>query len=169
MNRRQFIRRSVVAGCLPMIQLPAVAGPFSESDSLIPRDKKLDPAWIKSLHERGEPTAYRGAELEKIGMPVGGICAGQLYLGGDGRLWYWDIFNTPPAREFTDSSGPNYAKPPKPHFPVAQGVAIKIVVEGKTTVRTLDARGFAPANITFRGQYPIGFVDYRDPELPVTV
>jgi uncharacterized protein (DUF608 family) len=136
---------------------------------MIPADKKLDPAWVKSLFERGQPTAYKGADLEKIGMPVGGICAGQLYLGGDGRLWHWDIFNLPQASNFTDTGGPNYARPPKPASPIEQGFALKLNSGGKTQVRTLDSRGFDPNHTTFRGQYPIGFVDYRDPGLPVTV
>ncbi len=60
---------------------------------LVPADKKLDPQWVKSLFDRGTREVYRGKDLEKIGMPVGGLCAGQLYLGGDGKLWHWDIFN----------------------------------------------------------------------------
>ena len=100
--------------------MPAVAGPFRASDfqNLIPEDKKLSEEWLRSLYERGKPTVYRGAELEKIGMPVGGICAGQLYLGGDGKLWHWDLFNLPQPGNFSDSSGSNYARPPKPTSPV---------------------------------------------------
>src|SRR4029077_12833008 len=115
---------------------PSIAGPFSAADfqSLIPADKKLDPAWVKSLYERGQPTVYTGLELEKIGMPVGGICAGQLYLGGDGRLWHWDIFNLPQPSNFSDTGGPNYARPPKPVSPIEQGFALKVTAAGQTHI-----------------------------------
>lgn len=172
MTRRDFIRWSsaAVAGAT-LLRWPAIAGPFSAADfeRLVPADKKLDPAWVKSLSERGEPTVYRGAELEKIGMPVGGICTGQLYLGGDGRLWHWDIFNLPQPGNFTSTSGPNYAHPPKPESPIEQGFAIKVTSAGKSHVRTLDSRGIDPRHIGFRGEYPVGRVDYKDPDLPVTI
>jgi uncharacterized protein (DUF608 family) len=100
--------------------------------------------------------------MEKIGMPVGGICAGQLYLGGDGKLWHWDIFN----QEMHTGDG-NYAHPPQPDFPLEQGFALRLTADGQTRVRTLDTRGF-PA-VSFRGEYPIGYVEYRDPDCPVAV
>jgi len=145
-----------------------MAGPFSPADfhELIPPDKKLDPAWVESLFARGEPTVYGGpgrrAELEKIGMPIGGICAGQLYLGGDGKLWHWDILN----RHAKTSEGA-YVHPPKPASPLDQGFAIRVRTNGKSVVKALDHTGFE--TITFRGEYPIGRVEYRDRTLPVSV
>ena len=49
-------------------RFPAFAGPFEGADfeQLIPADKKLAADWLASLFARGEPTVYRGAELEKI-------------------------------------------------------------------------------------------------------
>jgi len=172
LRRREFLRWTglAVAGTA-VARWPSIAGPFSaeEFNKLIPPDKKLDRAWVRSLYSRGEPTIYQGADLEKIGMPIGGICSGQLYLGGDGRLWHWDIFNLPQAGHFTSSGGPNYARPPKPSSPLDQGFALRFTSGSRTEVHPLDARGVDPRHIRFRGQYPMAFVDYADPAWPVTV
>jgi uncharacterized protein (DUF608 family) len=168
-SRREFLQAVGLGGVALAAGLPAVAGPFTAADfdKLVPSDKKLRPDWLRSLTERGEPAVYRGAESNHIGMPVGGICAGQLYLGGDGRLWHWDIFNLPQPGNFGIGSGPNYANPPAPASPLEQGLALKVTAGGAAHVCPLDRRGFK--DIAFRGEYPIGLVEYRDPDLPVTV
>jgi uncharacterized protein (DUF608 family) len=147
-----------------------VAGPFErqeEDEFPIPADKTLDPAWVRSLFLRGELAEYTATkgELAYIGMPVGGICTGQVYLGGDGRLWLWDIFNLPVPMEWRDSSGPHYRTPAKPTSPMQQGFALRVDSFAGVFLRTLDASGFR--DVRFRGQYPIGFVEYRDPDCPV--
>ena len=172
LTRRDFLRWTGLATTgAALAPWRGVAGPFAagDFDKLIPADKKLDPAWVRSLSQRGTPTVYRGTDLEKIGMPVGGICAGQLYLGGDGKLWHWDIFNLPQAGNFMASDGPNYAKPPPAESPLDQGFAVKVTAGGKSETRRLDSHGFNPKDIAFRGQYPMALVDYRDPAFPVEV
>jgi hypothetical protein len=157
-----------------------MAGPFTAEDfaALVPADKKLDPDWVKSLFARGTRTIYRDKELKFIGMPVGGICTGQVYLGGDGRLWLWDIFNRIKngvvAREvqYRDrilhpSDGANYVDPLEQIHPFEQGFAVRVKADGKTKVRALDRRGWS--DISFNGEYPMGFVNYRDPASSVSV
>ena len=163
--RRDFIKTLTIGAAAAAIPvMPVMAGPFeaSEHGSLVPADKKLDPQWLKSLFERGTREIYRGKELEKIGMPVGGLCAGQLYLGGDGKLWHWDIFN-----RAVGTGDHNYAHPPLPSSPLEQGFAVAIAAGGEKQVRALDHTGFA--DITFCGEYPIAHVEYHDPRSPVTV
>ena len=165
LNRRNFLKTSAFAAAgLTFTRLPVMAGPFTREDfdHLVPADKKLSPEWVKSLTARGERTVYRGGELKTIGMPVGGIACGQLYLGGDGKLWHWDIFN----RHIGTGDG-HYAKPPKPSSPLEQGFALRVTHGGKTQVRPLDRTGWQ--DISFIGEYPIGFVEYRDADVPVTV
>jgi uncharacterized protein (DUF608 family) len=169
-SRREFLQVVGVSGITALAtRLPAVAGPFEGADfeKLVPADKKLRPEWLQSLVARGEPTVYRGAELEHIGMPIGGLCAGQLYLGGDGKLWHWDVLNLPQTKDFSHYTGPHYADPSKPTSPLEQGFAVRVVAGEKTQIRPLDRRGFR--DISFRGQYPIAFVEYRDRELPMVV
>jgi uncharacterized protein (DUF608 family) len=164
-GRREFVEiLGWGAAAALTANMPVMAGPFEAADfeKLVPADKKLDPAWVKSLTARGQRTVYRGAELEKIGMPVGGICAGQLYLGGDGKLWHWDVFN----RQIGTGDG-NYAHPPQPASPLTQGFGLRVSAGGTTDFRTLDRKGFA--EIAFSGEYPIGRVEYRDPATPLAV
>lgn len=159
--RREFLKRAgLAAGVLALQPWPTMAGPFTRQDfdHLVPADKKLLPEWVKSLFERGTPEVLSGNELKYIGMPIGGIGAGQLYLGGDGRLCHWDIFNQPIA-----TGSEHYAKPFTPASPLTQ--KFRLTVGGQS--RTLDRDGFA--NIDFRGEYPIGMVEYADASVPVAV
>jgi hypothetical protein len=137
-----------------------MAGPFENADfeKLVPADKKLDADWVKSLFARGTPTVYRGGDLKYIGVPIGGIGAGQLYLGGDGTLWHWDIFNQP-----ISTGADHYAHPMEPASPISQGFTLKV----NDQARALDRAGFA--DVRFRGEYPIGIVEYRDAASPVEV
>ena len=171
-GRRDFLAVTGLGAASVLLPgLPAVAGPFEGKDfeALVPSDKKLSPAWIRSLTEHGQPERYRGDELNWVGMPVGGIACGQLYLGGDGRLWYWDIFTSTTTTDYEAKiwAGPHYEHPLNPKPVVNQGFAIRVKQGEKSIVRALDHRGFK--DITFRGEYPIGRVSYRDEALPLEV
>ncbi|NOX55642.1 MAG: hypothetical protein GXP27_14630 [Planctomycetes bacterium] len=178
-DRRRFLQWATAAVGTMGLPRTAIAGPFGPDDTVehfVPAEKKLSPDWVKSLFDKGTRTWYRGEELETIGMPIGGICAGQLYLAGDGRLIYWDIFN----KELNTGWGAvNYKPGRKPtelvhrgrfagEAPdIQQGFALRIRQRGKTTVRSLDRDGFP--GVRFCGEYPIGYVEYADPKLPVRV
>jgi uncharacterized protein (DUF608 family) len=163
--RREFLKLSATTMLgLAFSRLPAMAGPFTREnfDKLVPADKKLSAEWVKSLFERGTPEILRGNDLKFVGMPVGGIGAGQLYLGGDGKLWHWDIFN---QFIYTADKGENchYAHPLTPTSPLAQRFILKLGDQ----IIPLDRRGFS--EVSFRSEYPIGMVEYADAGVPLTV
>ena len=192
--RRQFLARvstftagSYLAATGPAQGLPLIAGPFEEKNrylETIPADKKLDWMWVKSLFERGEKETYSEPQaLSHIGMPVGGLFAGTVYLGGDGRLWLWNIFNrdqegidprplekappnagdrSPLVRNMV-RGGLNYIEPAKPSWPFQQGFALQV----GERIRSLGREGFS--EVTFDGRYPIGKVSYHDDGCPVSV
>ena len=181
-SRRSFLKTTALGISAMSVPFRSFAGPFEfgEKDHLIPADKKLSADWIKSLYDRGEPEVFTAEknQLKHIGMPVGGIACGQLYLGGDGRLWLWHIFKTEYGREkdhgqrFASMTlGGHYANPDqvftRENRPVIHGAAIRINSNGKIHTRKLDASGFK--DIEFRGEYPIGKVKYKDVNLPVDI
>ncbi|TAN15477.1 MAG: hypothetical protein EPN37_09540 [Chitinophagaceae bacterium] len=184
MQRRNFLRSSTLltAGLYAM-HLQAVAGPFSPSDfkdGMAPPDKRFDPEWIRSILLRGKPTLYKKSrdELKYIGMPVGGITTGTVYLAGDGRLWLWDIFNVNQAgiipktldyngTKLTYSSGVDYVDPNPAWSPFYQEFAISVRDGEKQMIRKLNDSSWK--EITFSGSYPIGTITYQDDDLPVRV
>ena len=184
MPRRRFLALSVfTVAASALSAFPVMAGPFEASDfaALIPPDKKLHADWVRALTARGERAVYtkKRGELNFIGLPIGGLCCGTLYLSGDGRLWAWDIFNQnkegilPRNGQWKDFSGhagsvdprngASYVEPHEVISPLEQGFALQ--VDGVT--RPLTAAHWE--SVSFTGEYPLGLVTYADPKMAVTV
>ena len=179
MKRREFLK-GVGAGALA---LPAIAGPFVRAaggatqqaagadgaatknpdglapDHFVPLDKKLDPKWVAKLFERGEPTIYSGERRAACAMPVGGIGCGQLYVGGDGTLRTWEIFN---RRGFSGWGQHNYEtdyEKKKIARVVEHGFAVAVKrPDGSFKVKRLREEDFP--DVTMKGQHPIAEFTY---------
>jgi len=114
------------------------------------------------------PEVYSGEQLRYIGMPVGGLTAGQVYLGGDGRLWYWDVFNMNRIEPQEPGAGDKfYLNPMTQDHRFEQGFSIRINKAITAFSKKLSTGGFS--DISFRGEYPIGKVTYKDADIPVSV
>ena len=177
-GRRAFVKLSATGlGAIGALSsMPVMAGPFTKEDfeNFVPLDKKLDKEWVKNLFERGVPEVFTSQkdELKYIGMPIGGIGCGQLYMGGDGQLWYWGIFDARTHSEYESTLyrpivlGEHYRKPIDQDYDVSldswqvnQGFALQVIQNGKTTTKILNKEGYE--DIRFRGEYPLSKVAFR--------
>lgn len=190
-SRRNFLRQGGLS-VVSLLALPAWTkvwgSPYAGGYPLhnIPADKNLDPAWVKSLYARGSATTYLKSnnELKYIGMPAGGLHSGTLYMGGDGRLWLWGIYND--DREGVDPrdvlwndgtketvvpprNGANYVDPTiaANKRVLEQGFAVKILYDGRTVIKQLREEDWD--DVAFEATYPLGTVTYRDKQLPVEI
>ena len=188
MERRKFLQNTgLFAAGIYFNQAKAIAGPFEGSTLLhnILIDKKLDPNWLKSLFHRGIVTSYKKSknELQFIGMPVGGIFTGTVYLGGDGRLWLWDIFNENQngidpktidwnldlyvGKKVRPQDGSAYVQPAMNIRPIEQGFAFKIEKDGEICIKKMEADDWD--EIVFEATYPMAKVHYIDHKLGVDI
>ena len=190
MERRKFLKSTGLLTATGFFspRFPLIAGPFTKDDFLhahFPLDKKLDPDWLQSLYERGNATVYSKTknELRYIGMPVGGICCGGLYVGGDGKLWLWDIFNqnqlgaitkTLPValesfnlKEINNVEGTLYLEPLTETSPLQQGFALLIKQNETTVIKRLQEDDWD--EVTFEATYPVATIKYIDKNLPLEV
>lgn len=156
----------------------------------IPVDKGLDANWIQSLYNRGNATTYLKSrnELKYIGMPVRGLHAGTVYLGGDGRLWLWGIYNESEepknegidpktvlwndgneVRKIRSRDGACYVEPAIANNKrvLEQGFAVRITFKGKTIIKELNENDWE--EISFEATYPTATIRYIDQQVPVRI
>ncbi|MBS1726005.1 MAG: twin-arginine translocation signal domain-containing protein [Armatimonadetes bacterium] len=161
LSRRDFIATTTAA---------AVVGPFAASAPAQQEPMRLK-AKNPKLRSRTEPEVYTGADLKYIGMPIGGLFAGTVYLGGDGQLWNWDVFNqkkegavertntTFMGETLSQGTGANYVDPVHQQSPFNQ--RFELILLGKPEKRVHFG------TIKFRGEYPVGKVSYSQADADV--
>ena len=156
MSRRVFLTvvGGVAAGAEACVGSIASISPTARGP--IPEDKGFTRGELDALRERGERRVYRGARRFAIGMPIGGICAGQLYLLGDGTLGGWKV----DGRQYFSGYGSASYEVRPPSRELAQGFVLAIDGDGGRSAALRDADG-SPYEIEFVGEYPIGEVRYR--------
>ncbi|MCC6287032.1 MAG: hypothetical protein IT249_04040 [Chitinophagaceae bacterium] len=140
----------------------------------VPADKKLSAQWQQSLWNN-ERKVYKGNELTTIGMPCGGIAAGQLYVRGDGTLANWWIANNAYNTGYGIDWLLNFDTPLgpwkvcyqtfEPFSYIDQGFAVSIKQEDKTVVKNLSKKDFD--DISFTGEYPVAFINYASKTNPL--
>jgi uncharacterized protein (DUF608 family) len=181
MSRRSVLATGTVAALTPV--LGSVASVPSAPRPVLPPE---GPAGSRA--PVGARSRWTGRDAQRyVGMPIGGIAAGTLYLGGDGTLWCWDIFNehhegVVPARtadpiilgargrRLRERDGANYLHPPPAGsgpWQLIQGTALRIF-EGSSrmTVLPLSKEGFR--SIEFAGRPPAADVTFEDEAQPLS-
>jgi non-lysosomal glucosylceramidase len=104
-----------------------------------------------------EQRVYEGDYLSAISLPVGGIGTGSIEINGRAERHIWHIFNNFESVAVPDS-----------FFAVrVQRGQEKPIVRVLQTTPLGSFQGFE--KLTFRGEYPFGWFDFADAEVPVSI
>ncbi len=164
-----------VIGILVTMSLQAQISP----DHKVSPNKGDIKAFIGDINIRGDRKVYKGDELYAIGMPCGGIAAGQLYVRGDGTLATWWIANNAYNTGYGIDWLLNFETPLgpwkvcyetyEPFGYIDQGFKVTVDDGDKKQTKTLSKEGFD--DISFIGEYPIAQINYKSKEnnLPVDI
>ena len=190
LKRRQFLKLSTGAafsGAFLTSRTRAGESIGALYQRIVPARKNLNASWALSLAKRGTALdagiqSNKKSDLANIGMTVGGIGCGTVYLSGDGRLYVWDIFHQSHegvvassvavpdglqnidngGKKIRERDGANYVSPPtaenQPN-PFRQGFILTI--DGAPQPRPLDHSAWE--KVHFTGRWPLGIVEYSDP------
>jgi uncharacterized protein (DUF608 family) len=148
-NRRQFLK-AVGVGALGA---SLAGGPFALAAELTPPT----PPRLDGLRrfEPSSPRVYSGKYLAAVGMPIGGIGAGSVWLDGQGKLGVWQVFNNLNETGIPDSF---FALRAEPDY---EAPVVRVL-------QTVAEKGFDPvSSLTFEGGYPIARLHLQDETLPI--
>ncbi|HPD14815.1 MAG TPA: GH116 family glycosyl-hydrolase [Planctomycetota bacterium] len=107
------------------------------------------------LFARGESRVYQGESLGAIRLPVGGIGAGSIQIDGKAARPVWHIFNNMNQMAVPDS------------FFAIRIAGDKPILKA---LQTEPAGAYAAMKaLSFRGEYPFGWYDFTDPDVPLKV
>ncbi len=175
--KSSFGRCFVIIFLLMSVFRSAVSQSTIDPGHYVPLQKNLSEKWKESLwHD--ERKTYKGKELLTIGMPCGGIAAGQLYVRGDGTFANWwtanNAYNTGYGIDylmnFNTALGPWKVcyQTFKPISYIDQGFSITVLEKGKDAItRSLNEKDFD--DISFIGEYPIAYINYSSVKNPLPV
>jgi uncharacterized protein (DUF608 family) len=106
------------------------------------------------------PVTYSGEYLTGIGFPIGALGGSVIRMNGKAERQWWQIFNN-----FEERAGSGII--PNSFF------ALRTKTKDATVVKTLQTSwvGAFPAmdSLSFQGEYPLGWYNFDDDELPVDV
>ncbi|CAG0984761.1 hypothetical protein PHYC_01962 [Phycisphaerales bacterium] len=173
MDRRDFLKTAGATGVLAGLGALAPAA-IRLPARLIPEDKGITHEMLAALKRRGERRFYRGPQRFALGMPCGGVAAGQLYVLGDGALGGWHVDG---RQNSTGWGSDNYKVRPHPRE-LTQGFTLLIEDPQAPGTHWIEARladsqrGGSFDDIEFVGEYPVAEIRYgkpREQPLPVEI
>ncbi|MDR1161329.1 MAG: hypothetical protein LBK45_03225 [Tannerellaceae bacterium] len=169
-----YLRLIAAFLCIPFFSVAQFSG-----DHKVSLNKGNIKSFVGDVRQKGERKVYKGEELTTIGMPCGGIMAGQLYVRGDGTLANWWIANNAYNTGYGIDGLLNFDTPLgpwkvcyqtfEPPSYIDQGFRITVDDGLQKVTKELSKKDFD--DIGFIGEYPVAFIDYasKSNELPVKV
>lgn len=154
-SRRDFLGLAVGAAGWSIFGAPMFAG--ASPDHRLTEAEVAE--WKKALFGKGSPIRYRPKVNPLAAVPLGGIGCGNVYIGSDGALKDWLIF-----------SNVNPVQVPETFFVLfaeANGEQVGRLLQ----TSEIDGWDGPPLieDIEMTGEYPFAFLDYLDPDLPLSL
>ena len=164
-GRRGFLKTVALAAAAPATaaaQAPPPATPAPPAPAA-PTPHPPQPVILPRSSMR-YPRVFTGRQLAMLAMPLGGIAAGSISLGGRGQLRDWEIFNRPDKGRSPEYAFASIWAQAGSRKPVAHVLEARLMppYEGPDGLGSKNAPGLTRLErATFTGEFPIAQNHHR--------